>query len=190
MLASSAACRTYISSWLRTYCASTRNLNGNLGCHCRNWNYSESYTWPGIGTSWTQADKIGNVGAWDARTGTFLPALNPWTRHTHNPGAWDIFEDSTGTAWLLGDYDQARRTDGLFQWQGGFVRHAPRDTTAPKPPSALTSTSPAPGTSRLRWSPAAVNRGNIHYEIIRDDRVIATTTDTSHDVATPAQPRR
>lgn len=159
-------------------------------CHCGHWNYSEAYTWRDIGTDWTQADTINFVGAWDTTSGEFLPEFNIWTNTTYAQGPWGSFQDSTGTVWFLGDFREARRPNGTFQWVGGFVRFAPRDTTAPSVPADLTSTDLGEGTFRLSWHGSSDDQGAVRYEVLRDDRVITTTTDTALVVDEPVEAQR
>lgn len=145
-------------------------------CHCENWNYSEAYTWSNVGTDWTQADKISFIGAYDAATGDYLPGFTPRLRASRSQGPWGAFQDSTGTAWFSGDFVSGQRTNGAFTWLGGFARFAPRDTSAPSTPGNLSGTNQGNGTARLSWSGSTDNRGVTGYEVLRGDRVVASTT--------------
>lgn len=160
------------------------------GCHCNNWTYSEAYTWSNVGTDWTQADKIGFMGAWDPTTGAYQPDFNPNLTGRVGLGPWEAFEDSTGKGWFGGDFNRAQRTNGSWQWAGGFARYAPRDTTAPTTPTGLTSTALTLTTSRLSWNASSDDRGARSYEVMRGNRVIAGTTDTELVVPTSATPTR
>ncbi|OZM70334.1 hypothetical protein CFN78_25775 [Amycolatopsis antarctica] len=159
-------------------------------CHCRHWAYSESYTWPEVGTKWTQADKIDLVGAWDVATGKMLPEFTPWFNANYDQGPWGSFKDSTGKVWFMGDMRQARRTNGSFQWVGGFARFAPRDTVAPSTPGALGSTDAGNNTRRLSWGGSTDDRGGLRYEVLQGDRVVSTGTATSLVVPAPTQAQR
>lgn len=160
-------------------------------CHCEHWNYSEAYTWSNVGTNWTQGDKISFIGAWDAASGRFQPEFNPWLNASRSQGPWGSFQDSTGTVWFSGDFTAGRRTNGAWTWLGGFVRFAPRDTSAPSRPGNLTSTNLGNGNVRLSWTGSTDDRGVAGYEILRGDRVVARTTwQTSYEVPVPGSPAR
>jgi hypothetical protein len=159
------------------------------GCHCGNWNFSGADTWPDVGTDWTEADKIDYVGAWDAKTGAYRPGFNIWANTTHGQGLWGAFKDSTGTVWMLGDFSQVRQPDGSFEWAGGFMRFAPRDTVPPSTPGNLAA-APAAGGIQLSWSGSTDDRGKEHYEVLADDRVIASTDATSVLVPDPGGAHR
>lgn len=156
--------------------------NGTLyaGCHCNDWSYSNAFTWPGVGSNWAQADKIGFVGAWDAATASFLPDFAPQLRARRGGGAWGIFADSNGRLWVGGDFVSSINNSGQNQWSGGFVRFAPRDSTAPATPTGAEAKG-IDGGDLLSWTGAEVGTT---YEVIRGDRVVDVTTETS--VALPA----
>ncbi|MFC3686872.1 fibrinogen-like YCDxxxxGGGW domain-containing protein [Aquipuribacter hungaricus] len=153
------------------------------GCHCNEWSYSDAYTWSNVGTSWTQADKIGFTGAWDTATGRTIPQYNPVMRARAGHGPWAMFEDSTGLTWQGGDFVSAERAPGRNQWVGGFVRQAQRDAVAPATPASAGSAAATATTSLLSWQPSA---GATGYEVIHQDRVVAATASTSYEVPTPA----
>lgn len=159
-------------------------------CHCNDFTYSEAYEWPSIGSNWTRADKIGFIGAWNQETGALDPEFSPRLNAREGAGAWAIFRDSTGTVWAGGDFVGGFGTSGNGQWVGGFVRFRPRDTTQPTTPSGLTSSPSAPDTSRLTWTGSSDNSGSVSYQVLRNDRVVATTTATQLDVPTPTQATR
>jgi trimeric autotransporter adhesin len=92
------------------------------GCHCDQWNYSNAFTWSNVGTNWTQADKIGFVGAWDAVTGEVIPEFNPVFAVRAGYGPWAQFFDSNGNMWVGGDLTNTVRANGSVQWTGGFAR--------------------------------------------------------------------
>jgi trimeric autotransporter adhesin len=157
------------------------------GCHCGNWNYSDSYRWdydfliPG----WSQADNIRFVGAWDARTGQYLPEFVPGLNATYGQGPWGMTTDSNGTMWIGGDFSQSQTTGGRWQWVGGFVRYAERDSAAPTRPGPV-SGSHAGTTTTLRWGASTDDRGPVTYEVLRGDRVIATTANREITVTSPS----
>jgi len=151
------------------------------GCHCGDWTYSNAFTWSDVGTNFTQADKISLFGAWNATTGAYLQEFSPILQARKGYGVWGIFVDSRGTLWAGGDLDHSVRAGEVNQWVGGFTRFAARDTNAPTKPgnfSANTGTS----TSTLSWSASSDNRAVTAYEILRGNKVIATTTALNYAV--------
>ncbi|WP_253864324.1 fibrinogen-like YCDxxxxGGGW domain-containing protein [Prauserella halophila] len=159
-------------------------------CHCRHWNYSDAYTWQDVGTDWTQADKLGFIGAWDAETGEYLPEFNARLNGHRDQGPWDVFQDSTGTVWFSGDFRQGLRQNGWsWTWLGGFARFEPRDTTAPTVPGSLSSTDNGDDTVRLSWKGSTDDRGSVSYEVLKDDRVVAVRP-WQTEVEVPDEPGR
>jgi trimeric autotransporter adhesin len=149
------------------------------GCHCGDFNYSEQYTYyqdKRVDDTFTQADNIGFVGAWDQATGRYLPDFVPGLRTARGHGSWAIAFDTNGTMWTGGDFDRAQVANGSWQWVGGFARLPERDSTAPTRPGGI-SRSEQGGVTTLTWGASTDNRGPVTYEVIRDDRVIATTTE-------------
>ncbi len=178
------------TSWARTSGAvakqggdfQTMGVRGNLvfsSCHCNDFIYTDAYTWSNVGTSWTQADKIGYVGAWDATTGKFLPDFDPVLDARRGSGGWANITDATGVTWFGGDFIKARLVNGTSGWAGGFVRFAMRDTTAPLVPSAVQVASNTASGLRLTWGSSGTHA---QYEVIRENRVVATTATTSVDL--------
>lgn len=167
----------------------TVETDGNIvvgGCHCGNWVYQDSYTWSNPGTSWTQADKINVVGLWDVASGDYIPQWSPTVNTRGGYGAWASLIDSTGTLWTGGDFSRSVRANDVAQWSGGFIRYAQRDATAPTTPSAITSTPANNGTQEvLSWG-ASTDSGGVTYEVLRGNRVIASTTTRSYTVPVTA----
>lgn len=145
-------------------------------CHCGNWNYSNAFTYSNVGTQWTFADRINLMGAWDAATGSYIPDFNPVMKGRGGHGGWATLVDSRGKVWSGGDYESSVTASGAGQWSGGFVVFPPRDSTAPVTPSGLTVTTDGV-TDTVSWS--AVTGDTAGYHVIREDRVVATTTQTS-----------
>jgi hypothetical protein len=158
------------------------------GCHCSSWTYENSFTWPTPSTGWTQADQIDWIGAWDVATGKTLPQFNPPFLGSENAGVWAIFIDRAGTVWAGGDLTGARTSRTRTQWAGGFVRFPTVDATAPTTPTGLRGTTQN-GNTTLTWQPATDNSGSVSYEVLRDDRPIATTTERTFTVAAAANAR-
>lgn len=145
------------------------------GCHCGDWVYSNAYNWDGIGTSWTQGDKMNLFGAWDAASGAYIPDFNPIVQARAGYGAWALFQDSTGALWAGGDFSRSVRAGEVNQWSGGFIRFRARDTSAPTTPSAPAIVKDGAG-AVLTWNASSDDRGVTGYEVLRNDRVIGTTT--------------
>jgi hypothetical protein len=148
------------------------------GCHCFWTNYEGSTTWPNIGTTWTSADAIYGSGAWSATTGDRIPSFNGSFNTSGGAGSWALFVDSTGTLWQGGDWSYSTRPGYIRQWSGGFVRHAQVDTTPPSTPTNLTATSSADGVT-LNWGASTDDRAVTGYQVLRQDRVVATVTGTT-----------
>jgi hypothetical protein len=145
-------------------------------CHCANWNYSNAFTWSNVGTQWTAADRINLVGAWDAATGSYIPDFNPVMKGRAGYGVWAVLVDSRGKVWAGGDLETALNANGVNQWSGGFAVFPPRDTAAPGTPSGLTVATDGV-TDTINWS---AGQGDTSvYHVIRGDRVIGTTNQTT-----------
>lgn len=148
------------------------------GCHCTNWNYQDTYVWPDA-TGWTQADKIQWVGARNAATGEYIPSFSPPKLGSDNAGAWALFVDSQGSLWAGGDFNASQLTATTRQWNGGFVKFPENDSTAPDTPTSFKKTSATDTAVNLTWNNV---QEAATYEILRDDRVIATTSDLTYSV--------
>ena len=158
------------------------------GCHCGYWVYQDAYSWSDIGTGWTQGDKMNLVGAWNAQTGKYVYEWSPTLQARAGYGAWGTFFDSTGVLWVGGDFTRSVRAGETNQWSGGFVRFAPRDTTAPTKPGEITATTSNGGTTaNLTWTGSTDTNG-VTYEILRDNRVIASTTSAAYTVPITEDP--
>lgn len=150
------------------------------GCHCLNWNYSDTKAYdttaPGsTNITWSQADKIFFVGAWDTATGDYVPDFTPEMKARNGMGAWALKVASDGTLWAGGSLTSAVKENGANQWVGGFVRFAVRPHTAPAKPSQLKVTLKGSDAS-VSWD--ASTTSGVTYEILRDDRVVATSAST------------
>jgi len=146
------------------------------GCHCFDAEYSGASTWPSIGTDWTSAERIYAAGAWSAETGKIKPDFSPDLNTRAGAGAWSLFVDSSGTLWEGGDISYSTRSGYVRQWSGGFARFPAVDTVAPSTPTDVSAVSSG-GEVTVSWD--ASSGAPSGYEVLRDDRVVATTDDTS-----------
>ncbi|WP_456696777.1 fibrinogen-like YCDxxxxGGGW domain-containing protein [Aeromicrobium sp. P5_D10] len=148
------------------------------GCHCENWNYSDTAAYdstsPGsTNVTWTQADKVYYVAAHDAVTGDLAQEWTPEMRARGGRGVWALQVADDGTLWAGGTLTSSVKENGQNGWVGGFVRYAPRPHTAPSGVSKVKAE--LDGTdAKLSFDSSA--NGSVTYEILRNDRVVAVTT--------------
>ncbi|WP_175954806.1 fibrinogen-like YCDxxxxGGGW domain-containing protein [Schaalia sp. Marseille-Q2122] len=145
------------------------------GCHCFGWSYEDAVTWPGLGPGWTQAYKVQGVGAWSATDGSQIPWV-PFRLASKNAGAWSLYVADDGALWVGGDFTGSHTSMDRHQWNGGFVRYPAGDTTPPNTPQPLWASSYDKDTVTLQWGRS---QGAARYQILRDDRPIASTTNTT-----------
>lgn len=143
-------------------------------CHCAQWLLTDATNWPNP-SSFSEADNINYIGAWDAETGTYLQNFLPvGVKSRGKFGAWALTFDSNGVLWAGGDFVSARGVSGSREWTGAFMRFPENDSTAPGDPGTLTGTEVSAGL-RLSWSAATDSSGKaVTYEVLADDRVITT----------------
>lgn len=152
--------------------------NGDItyaGCHCFDSTYEGAYTWPAMNSDWSRVDNIQAFGAWDSQTGEQLGEFSPYMLNSKNAGAWALFLDSDGALWAGGDFTGSRTSQTRAQWNGGFVKYPLRDAVAPATPTGASAQGVTQEGAVLGWN--SVGDAD-HYEILRDDRVIATTKET------------
>jgi hypothetical protein len=166
----------------------TDGTNVYGGCHCYLASYSDARvgaSWTDVGTAWTKVSKIEGVGAWNASTGAIDTSFSPSFTEREGAGAWAVFTDSTGVTWMGGDFTAVRTGSTGKAWAGGYARFARNDSTAPTTPSALTVTTTGTGVA-ASWKGSTDAGGAVTYQVLRNDRVIATTASTS--IALPPAP--
>ena len=149
------------------------------GSHGHDWNYSNAFTWSNVGTGWTEADSFEWVGAWDAASGNIIPSFNPNMKFRLGQGIWASAVDSNGTLWAGGDMTTVATVTKAGKWSGGFARFPQRDAAAPTTPGTLTSSQDTSTTIKLWWGASSDNSGKATYQVLRNDRVVATTSGTS-----------
>ncbi|QMV86133.1 hypothetical protein HW450_05305 [Corynebacterium hindlerae] len=141
------------------------------GCHCSQNTYENAYSWPTLSNEWTRSDNIQWFGAWDAATGKQLGQFSPYKLKSKNAGAWALFVASDGAVWAGGDFTGSFTTLNSSQWNGGFVRFPAKDVQPPAAPTQLSTSGTTADSVNLSWEPVADAE---NYQVLRDDRVIAT----------------
>ena len=160
--------------------ASTVSAKGVIygSCHCSDATYQDMYTWS-MNMSWSRVDEIKWVGAWDAATGENLKWTPFELSSRRKTGAWALATDSYGNLWVGGDFTLSHTDATRTQWNGGFARYDNRDNVAPEAPSYLRSSASNDSTVTLAWEGVS---DAVSYEILRDDRPIATSETTTVEV--------
>ncbi len=160
--------------------ASTVSSKGIIyaSCHCSDASYQDMYLWQ-MDSSWSRVDEIKWVGAWDAATGENLKWTPFELSSRRKTGAWALTTDNYGNLWVGGDFTLSHTDATRTQWNGGFARYDSRDNVAPEAPSYLRSSASNDSTVTLAWKGIA---DAVSYEILRDDRPIATSETTTVEV--------
>jgi chitodextrinase len=151
-------------------------LNGvvYMACHCGGWVYSDTNNYSNPIPSAADVANVKYIAAFDAATGALIPDFYPSGLDTRSGiGGWALEGDQYGCLWFGGDFDQGSFQDTGYQWLGGFGKLCPGDTTAPSAPTGLSATSTSSGTT-LTWGASTDAGGTPRYEVLRDDRVVAT----------------
>ncbi|WP_237200540.1 fibrinogen-like YCDxxxxGGGW domain-containing protein [Rothia nasimurium] len=146
-------------------------------CHCGDYvlNGSENSGSPWNDAGYYSVDTIRLAFAIDANTGETISEFSPNLRGARGHGVWGMFVDSTGTFWAGGDITKSLGYNGV-QSTVGFARFAPRDSAAPAVASNLAVTTD--GTEdKLTWT--GVTERGVTYQILRNNRVIASTASTT-----------
>jgi hypothetical protein len=151
-----------------------RDYNGVIfgGCHCFFYDYASTDTWP-TPTSYTQVTSSTWLDAYSENGLVKQTDFEPqWGMATTGEGVWGLTLDSYGCLWAAGDMVRGAIHHNAYDWLGGFARFCSRDTTAPTVPTNVK----VHGNTTLTWNWSTDDSGVApSYEIIRNDRVIATT---------------
>nr|WP_255465860.1 PKD domain-containing protein [Cellulomonas sp. APG4] len=150
------------------------------GAHANNFLYDGATAWPSVGNGWSVVDTIGWIGAWRTGDAKVVSTFSPTMRSRLGSGIWAIEVASDGTVWAGGDIESGRVTGNGNGWLGGFARFPQVDATAPNAPGNLRVGSQTATTVTLAWNAPSGGVGSGgSYQVIRDDRVIATASGTS-----------
>ena len=85
----------------------------------------------------------------------------------------------------------ARGSSGTRVWTGAFQRYAARDTTPPTIPTAPRTVVRSSTVLRVTWTLSTDNSAKpIRYEVLADDRVVATVNGNVADLPMPTSPTR
>ena len=158
--------------------ATTASATGVVygSCHCSDYTFQDAYQYLALGDTWTRADEIQWVGGWDQATGRQIG----WTPYRlsslRSTGAWALEMGDDGALWVGGDFNFSYTSKTAGQWSGGWVRMPARSATAPAVPANLRASDGNAKEVPLKWSSVP---GAESYDILRDDRTVATTTSTS-----------
>lgn len=155
-------------------------VNGVIyaGSHSEHYAYSDAPTWSSdnVIPTYSRVDSYEWFGAWDAYTGAFLPQFSvSGLRSRAGNGTWELLEGPDQCLWFGGDFNKGSWQGSSQQWLGGFGKVCPVDAVAPTAPGGFTAVRGATGVT-LNWTAASDNSGAVRYEVLRNDRVIASDT--------------
>ncbi len=151
-------------------------------CHCDKFNYSGARMYSNPQNAAYETNHIDMVGAWDTKTALMVQDFQPKYKGTLTQGVWAMTTDSLGNLWVGGDLTRSAKPSGAMQFSGGFATYAPRDV---EPPASPTNGKVVrkDGTDTVTWTGAA---GAKTYQVIRNDRVVATVPVGTGTATVPA----
>ena len=151
-----------------------------MACHCDQaiMQGTNSYAHP---AGFRSISPIMLIGRFDATTHEYDRTWYPSAlKGEATEGIWGITRDSRSCLWVAGDLTRGAATgDAASDWLGGFGRFCAADATPPSTPTGLTATVGINAVS-LTWGASTDAGGTPTYDVLRDDRVIATVTGTSY----------
>ncbi|MCR4514085.1 fibrinogen-like YCDxxxxGGGW domain-containing protein [Aeromicrobium sp. 50.2.37] len=154
------------------------------GCHCGDWSYTGATSYDSLkvgstSVAWKQAGKISLLGAWDNATGAFVTTFAPQWKSRGGFGVWAVTVAKDGTLWAGGSIQTSVKDGGGNQFSGGFARFAQRPASAPSAPSGAKAVVEG-SSATVSWGASASS--GVSYEVLRNDRVVATTSSTTVSV--------
>jgi chitodextrinase len=141
--------------------------------------YTGATTWSGSGpggSPWTSAHTQHWIGAYDATTGRALSDFAPALEMRSGAGVWASTVDSLGRLWVGGDIVGVRSVRG-GRFSGGFARYSKADAAAPATPANLRIDATTASSLTLAWN-GVTDPSGVTYQLLRNDRPVATTTQT------------
>jgi hypothetical protein len=160
---------------------SLATINGVVyaSCHCGDWVYNDTLNYSSPVGSASDVHAINYIGAWDASTGEYLSDFGISGLDARSGiGPFAMTVDTNECLWFGGDLRRGSWLGSDYQWLGGFGKVCGRDSAPPTVPGPLSVTATQGGTL-LSWGASNDTSGNVQYEVLRDDRVVATVDDTS-----------
>jgi hypothetical protein len=125
-------------------------------------------------TGWTTKDPAKWISAIDMQNNTFVPTWVPQVGVANGEGGWELVIDSVGCMWAGGDFRRGSRTRNGYHYAQGFTKFCTVDHVAPSTPATSAAVA-TPGGISLTWSNSTDDRtGGVRYEVLRNDRPIAT----------------
>ncbi|MFT4225559.1 PKD domain-containing protein [Micropruina sp.] len=152
------------------------------GSHSNWFIYQGGTNWPNVGSAWDRADAVSWINAWrlDGNKTRSVESFSPAITSRTGEAGWATAVAPDGTIWAGGDFTRARVQSGGGAWTGAFVRFGYTDGAAPNIPTNFRSTATTSTTATLAWSAPSGGVGNGgSYQVLRDNKVIASTTSTS-----------
>ncbi|MDQ1295417.1 MAG: hypothetical protein QG608_3302 [Actinomycetota bacterium] len=149
--------------------------------HGWNYNFSQAATYkssvipPPV---FAEVSSFHGTAAYNSTTGEKLLGFDPVYESDRGDGVWQSMLDTSQCLWLGGDVVRGSWRGSGYAWAGGFVRFCGRDITAPTQPKNLKAVKGSSGPV-LSWTGSTDTGGAVSYEILRNDRVIASTTSTT-----------
>lgn len=149
-----------------------------IGCHCNQWNYEGSNTWP-TPSGYVQPNPVSWFAEYDPSTFRINPGFQPTVENgAGGEGPWALEGDSSGCLWFGGDFTQRGFTGTDSDWLGAFGRMCRVEQQPPTSPTGLAVAAAGDG-ARLSWNGSTDEVGPVRYQVLRNDRVIATTSSLS-----------